>query len=500
MKFKSKLLVMCLVMTLLPMVLAYLGLVLFGSVQIRAIKNNTDKSIVTDVFSTVAIQIFDEVTTEVQDEIDRMIREDPDQFLRQEVLAGVNRELAAKYSYLVVARGGDVLYCGDSQDDLKWMNNTETGTLDREGAFSVQFFDHMLVKVQDMRFSDGKPGSVYIVTATHNMGQGVRSVFAQVGVLIVIVMGVIALLVTAWIYGTMIQPIHMLQKAAKEIRDGNLDYVVETTDKGEIGDLCRDFEDMRRRLKDSSEEKLQFDAESKMLISNISHDLKTPVTTIKGYAEGILDGVAASPEKMEKYIRTIYNKANDMDRLIDELTLYSKIDTNRIPYTFAKINIADYFRDCVEDLSMELESRNIEVSFFDYLDGDVIVIADVEQLRRVVNNIIGNSVKYMDKKKGIINIRLKDVGDFVQVEIEDNGKGIGTKDLPYIFDRFYRTDSSRTSTTGGSGIGLSIVRKIIEDHGGKIWATSKEDTGTVMCFVLRKYQEVINEQDTDRRG
>ena len=99
----------------------------------------------------------------------------------------------------------------------------------------------------------------------------------------------------------------------------------------------------------------------------------------------------------------------------------------------------------------------------------------------------------MDKKKGIINIRLKDVGDFVQVEIEDNGKGIGAKDLPYVFDRFYRTDSSRTSSTGGSGIGLSIVRKIIEDHGGKIWATSKEGVGTVMCFVLRKYQEVINE-------
>ena len=250
---------------------------------------------------------------------------------------------------------------------------------------------------------------------------------------------------------------------------------------------------MRLRLKDTYEEKIQFDAESKALISNISHDLKTPVTTIKGYAEGILDGVASSPEKVEKYIRTIYNKANDMDRLIDELTLYSKIDTNRIPYTFAKINIAEYFKDCVEERSIELESRNIELGYFNYLDDDVIVIADAEQLRRVVNNIIGNSAKYMDKKKGIINIRLKDVGDFVQVEIEDNGKGIGAKDLPYIFDRFYRTDSSRTSSTGGSGIGLSIVRKIIEDHGGKIWATSKEGIGTVMCFVLRKYQEVINE-------
>ena len=88
---------------------------------------------------------------------------------------------------------------------------------------------------------------------------------------------------------------------------------------------------------------------------------------------------------------------------------------------------------------------------------------------------------------------MKDVGDFIQVEIEDNGKGIGTKDLPYIFDRFYRTDASRNSSTGGSGIGLSIVKKIIEDHGGSIWATSKEQTGTIMFFVIRKYQEVPNE-------
>ena len=122
------------------------------------------------------------------------------------------------------------------------------------------------------------------------------------------------------------------------------------------------------------------------------------------------------------------------------------------------------------------------------------IIADPEQLSRVIHNIIGNSLKYLDKPQGFINIRIKDVGDFIQVEIEDNGKGIAAKDLPYIFDRFYRTDASRNSATGGSGIGLSIVRKIIEDHGGKIWATSKEETGTIMYFVIRKYQEVPTDE------
>ena len=193
---------------------------------------------------------------------------------------------------------------------------------------------------------------------------------------------------------------------------------------------------------------------------------------------------------MDKYIRTIYTKANEMDRLINELTFYSKIDTNRIPYTFNKIHISDYFEDCVDELSMELESSGVSLTYFNYLEDDPVVIADAEQIKRVINNIISNSMKYMDKPKKAINIRLRDVGDFIQIEIEDNGKGIAQKDLANIFDRFYRTDASRNSSKGGSGIGLSIVKKIMEDHGGQVWATSKEGTGTIMFLALRKYQEV----------
>ena len=297
-----------------------------------------------------------------------------------------------------------------------------------------------------------------------------------------------------WIYRSIATPLVKLRKATQNIKDGNLDFVLDVDGSDEFSELCRDFEEMRRRLKESAEEKIVMDKENKELISNISHDLKTPITAVKGYVEGIMDGVASSPEKLDKYIRTIYNKANDMDRLIDELTFYSKIDTNKIPYTFSKINVSRYFRDCAEEVGLDLEAQNIELGYFNYVEDDVCVIADVEQLRRVVNNIISNSVKYLDKKKGIINIRIKDVGDFVEVGIEDNGRGIAARDLPNIFDRFYRTDASRNSTKGGSGIGLSIVKKIIEDHNGRIWATSKEGIGTEIHFVLRKYQEVIQDE------
>ena len=164
-----------------------------------------------------------------------------------------------------------------------------------------------------------------------------------------------------------------------------------------------------------------------------------------------------------------------MDVLINELTLYSKIDTNRIPYNFTILSVNDYFNDCSEDLSLDLEAKNVEFGYFNYVEPKVKVIADPEQIKRVVHNIVNNSVKYMDKDKPKINLRVKDVGDFVQIEIEDNGKGIASKDLPNVFERFYRTDASRNSSKGGSGIGLSIVKKIIEEHGGKIWATYRDD-------------------------
>ena len=300
-----------------------------------------------------------------------------------------------------------------------------------------------------------------------------------------------------WIYRSVATPLVKLRKATQNIKDGNLDFVLDVEGTDEFAELCRDFEEMRRRLKESAEEKLVLDKENKELISNISHDLKTPITAVKGYVEGIMDGVADTPEKMDRYVRTIYNKTVEMDHLINELTFYSKIDTNRIPYTFSKLNVEDYFSDCAEEVGLELETRGIQLCYANYVDSDVQVIADGEQIRRVIHNIISNAIKYMDKAKGmkgIIQIRVKDVGDFVQVEIEDNGKGIAAKDLPYIFDRFYRTDVSRNSAKGGSGIGLSIVRKILEDHGGKVWTTSREDIGTIMYFVLRKYQEVpVNE-------
>ena len=344
-------------------------------------------------------------------------------------------------------------------------------------------------KAQAVTESDGTVYDISITDSADSQGR-VHVMAKDLFISAFVILISVALVVGLWVYRSIAVPLVKLKKATQNIKEGNLDFVLDVEGKDEFSELCQDFEEMRRRLKESTEEKSLIEKENRELISNISHDLKTPITAVKGYVEGIMDGVADTPEKMDRYVRTIYNKTNEMDHLINELTFYSKIDTNRIPYTFSKLNVEDYFEDCSEEVGLELETRGIELVYANYVEKDVMVIADGEQISRVIHNIISNAIKYMDKPKGIIQIRIKDVGDFIQIEIEDNGKGIGPKDLPYIFDRFYRTDVSRNSSKGGSGIGLSIVKKILEDHGGKVWATSRLGIGTIMYFVLRKYQEV----------
>ena len=360
--------------------------------------------------------------------------------------------------------------------------------------FSASLYGFSQTQARHMQESSSQTSDsdemVYDISLAQSSSSQVRLMAKDMILTATIILVFTALSVGLWIYRSIAVPLVKLRKATRNIKEGNLDFVLEVEGNDEFSQLCQDFEEMRLRLKANAEEKILMDKENKELISNISHDLKTPITAVKGYVEGIMDGVADTPEKMDRYVRTIYNKTNEMDHLINELTFYSKIDTNRIPYTFSKLNVEDYFSDCAEELGLEMETRGIELVYANYVEKGVQVIADGEQIRRVIHNIVSNAIKYMEKPKGIIQLRVKDVGDFIQVEIEDNGKGIAAKDLPYIFDRFYRTDVSRNSSKGGSGIGLSIVKKILEDHGGKVWATSRLGIGTIMYFVLRKYQEV----------
>ena len=178
-----------------------------------------------------------------------------------------------------------------------------------------------------------------------------------------------------------------------------------------------------------------------------------------------------------------------MDHLIDELTFYSRMDSNRIPYHFEKVNAADYFADCATEVSMDLENRQIQFLQDISIADDTVILIDRQQVKRVFQNLFDNAVKYMDKPDGRITFSVFDESDEVHIRISDNGKGIAEEDLPHIFERMYRGDASRSSSVKGSGLGLAITKKIVEDHGGSISAVSGEKEGTTIDVTLKRYRE-----------
>lgn len=345
--------------------------------------------------------------------------------------------------------------------------------------------DKYMVKVINVNFKDGEKGNVVLLAPTGNEWATTETLLLF-STSFFIVSFIIVNIITIVIFSKkIIKPLANLQKAAVNISEGNLDFEVVEDGDAQIRDLCRSFEKMRLKLIEAVYIQQKYDENRKMLFSSISHDLKTPITAVKGYVEGILDGVANTPQKIEKYLNTIYSKTVHMDRMIDDLLLHSKFDMGKVPLNFEKTDIVTYFEDCINEVETELEKDNIDIELHNELTECRYVLLDRDKIRRVVINIIDNSRKYMDKEQGKIDIFLRETSANVIIELKDNGSGISQKDLPYIFDRFYRADSSR-GTSKGSGLGLAIAKQIIEGHGGRIWAISRDGKGTSVMISLVK--------------
>ena len=489
MKFRTKLIITFLIVILLPILLSGIAFIAVGAMVSYNSDLNFQIEISDESTLSDSLASLSNTTNMMYIRLENIAEEDERRLEDKAFLEDFNEEASRVSSYIVVRKGTEEYYTGNEEMSGRFFSRLPAYGFESKDSNSGFYYNDMqkLVKQIDFVFSDGDEGSLFLVTRVNSVVS--RSFLIYLFSAIIFILVLTSIVLTQWVYKGFFEPINRLNVAMQQIAEGNFEYSLTSEDTNEIGELYRNYEDMRLRLKESTEEKIQNERQNRELVSNISHDLKTPITAIKGYVEGIMDGVADTPEKMDRYIKTIYTKANDMNRLINELTYYSGIDSNRIPYNFHRINLAEFFQDCVEDVGLDLESKNIELNYSNLVDPSTRIIADPEQLKKVIDNIVGNSIKYMDKPKGVINIRILDEVDSVRVEIEDNGKGISTKDLGKIFERFYRTDASRNSSTGGSGIGLSIVKKIIEDHGGYIWATSKDGEGTCLHFVIRKYRE-----------
>lgn len=266
------------------------------------------------------------------------------------------------------------------------------------------------------------------------------------------------------------KPINDLARAADYIRDGNLNFEVMGSDYDEIDKLCTNFDTMRKELKMAQERESYMKKERSMLLANISHDLKTPVTSIKGYVEGIRDGIADTPEKMNRYLDTIYAKARVIDDMVNNLSMFSKLELSRMTFDFEEGDINVFLRGLVEDYRLDMEKNGVEL-VSNISDETAIVKIDYEKISRVFSNIIDNAVKYRNENNPMLEISTFTRDNGVYVCISDNGIGIEEKELKNVFEGFYRVDSSRSIK--GSGLGLGIVKQIVEKHGGKIWLKSE---------------------------
>ncbi len=327
-------------------------------------------------------------------------------------------------------------------------------------------------------------GTLYIAVETGPTKQVSDTLLKRFMYILLIGMAGLILFMTFIVTRSMMQSLKTLKNGVRHISQGDLDFSIKTNKRDEVAQVVMAFEEMRLRLKTSIDAQVREDESRRELVANISHDLRTPVTAIKGYSEGLIDGMANTPEKREKYIRTILSKALALDRMIDDLFLYSSLDVGKANYHFDIVNAAEFFNNLCSETRLDLEENGFDVQCRFEIPEDIRIRLDRSMIQRLQHNLNENAVKYCrgSDSRAVFSAYVKD-GEVI-CSIEDNGKGIQADALPYVFERFYRADSARTSTVGGTGLGLQISKRIVEDHGGRIWAESSYGEFTRISWSL----------------
>ena len=337
---------------------------------------------------------------------------------------------------------------------------------------------------------NGETYNILIYNSSNIKGSGYNEFLVKNIIVILCIIIIIAVIVTnrfltKFIFRKIKTPLDILTDGVHQIRDGNLDYGIEYDGHDEFQSVCEDFNDMAVRLKESVEITQKNEQNRKELIAGISHDLRTPLTSIKAYVEGLLEGVAATPKMQQKYMKTILAKANDIDRMVDKLFLFSKLDLGDCPFYPEKLNIGQEIRSVITSNEKEYREKGMQI-FCKDIPQDMEVYADPVQLRSAIINILENSLKYKDSETVTVKIYCENSAEDVSVIIDDNGPGVPPEALPKLFDVFYRSDPSRNNPNKGSGLGLAITAKILERFGGSIHAENLQPKGLRIIMTIPK--------------
>ncbi len=301
----------------------------------------------------------------------------------------------------------------------------------------------------------------------------------------IVLLFIIAIVIISFITSkTIVGPIKQITEVANEIAKGNFEHELEYKSKNELGHLAESFNDMRLRVKALIEEQSLADKKQKEMIAGIAHDLRTPLTSVKGYLEGLRDGIADTPEKQKRYMDIIYSSTCDTEKMLDELLTISKLELGSVTLNCEKVEISDFI-SYAGQIGEELEKKDFDFEIIDKTKSAVTLNLDTDSFSRVINNIISNSIKYRNKDiRGKIKITVFEYKNTILFEISDNGMGVDKESLPRIFDTLYRADKAHTNVRNGSGLGLAICKQIVEMHEGLIWAQSELGKGLSIFISL----------------
>lgn len=319
-------------------------------------------------------------------------------------------------------------------------------------------------------------GAIIILTPLNDIKNSINNIYCIIWLSVIIAVLLSSIILYYVSKKIIIKPLETINNAAKKIAQGDIDNKVNVVYNDEIGELAESFNTMATALEEAEKNRREF-------ISNVSHELRSPITSIKGFISAILDGVI--PKDKENYYLIIVNdEIQRLTRLITDLLDLSAMQAGKLSFNFSKIDINNIIKTTVIKMQHKIHEKNIKVKVV--LEGDILhVRADNDRIIQVVTNLLDNAVKY-SSKNGEIKVSTKTKGDKVLVTIYNNGASFSEQDIKYIWERFYKADKSRTNKTS-TGLGLSIVRNIILQHGENIWAeNSSNGVGVEFCFTLSK--------------
>ena len=322
-------------------------------------------------------------------------------------------------------------------------------------------------------------------------GQGIAPYFTAGIILLSLAVAAVCVLLTSRLAGRLSTTIRELRQAADRLRDGDLDHEILSCRVMELDELSKSLEGVRQRLKSAALAEETAREERGLLMANLSHDLRTPITAVKGYVEGIRDGIANTPEKQAHYLDVVYAKAVVLEGLVGNMRDFSEYELGRMQYQFEYVELSAFLEDIYPEYESDAAGRDMGFTYKP-LSASVTVTADRGKLKRVLDNLVSNALKY-GKPAGTVVLAGEPYGRGVVLSVSDDGRGIPEKDLGHVFDSFYRADAARSSSVPGSGLGLAICRSIAESHHGKLWLTSREGAGTTAFLYLPLTQK---EDDT----